>query len=397
VTDRRPLRVLHLMAAPFPSLQGSQVFVGGMIRALAARGHRPSLLCYGHGDPALEGEEQPFEIQRVRRVPGYGRMRAGPDVVKPALDLALAVKACELARGVDLVHAHNYEAPLAAYLARRLRGVPVVYHAHNTMEEELPSYFGSRTLSGVGRGLGWLLDHSIPRRAELALAISEHGRHQLRRLGCADVRLLWPAVELTELEGARPERARERHGLSGRPWVVYAGNVDRYQDLELLFSAMARLPQAGLLLVTANPLDGLAARCDAFGIHPARRRLVRVQSWEESRDLIAAGSVAALPRTICSGFAIKLLNYLGLGLPVVASAGAAAPIEGVVASHDRSPEGMAAALGYLLAHPEQRRGLGELGQAAVRRGWSWSARVLELEALYRELLERGPDAQVVSV
>lgn len=397
MSGSRPLRVLHLLAAPFPTLQGSQVFVGGMARALAARGHEVGLLCYGHAAGAASGRIGGVRIHRAPRVPGYARLRAGPDPIKPCLDLLLAARACVLARDVDLVHAHNYEAPIAAYLARELRGVPVVYHAHNTMEEELPSYFGAPTLRRAALGLGRLLDRQIPRRAELALAISEPGRRALESLGCPDVRLLRPAVELSELEGAEPERARARHGLTGRDWVVYAGNVDRYQDLELLLSALARLPRAGLLLVTSNALGDLACRCDGFGIGPQRRRLLRVTSWEESRDLMAAASVAALPRTVCSGFSIKLLNYLGLGLPVVASAGAAAPIEGVVSVHDRDPAGMAAALAYLLGHPEQRRGLGELGRQTVREQWGWSVRAAELEALYLELLGRDPGHGVLPV
>ncbi len=393
----RPVRVLHLLAAPYPSPQGSQVFVGGMVRALAARGHEVSLLCYGHGVGRAGAAEGGVRIQRAPRLPGYVRLRAGPDPVKPCLDLLLATRACALARDVDLVHAHNYEAPIAGYLARWLRGVPVIYHAHNIMEEELPSYFGAPTLRRLALGLGRVLDRQIPRRAELALAISEPGRRALVELGCHDVRLLRPAVDLEDLEGARPERARARHGLGDRDWVVYAGNVDRYQDLDLLLAALARLRSAGLLLVTSNDPGDLARRCDRFGLGPERRRLVRADRWEDARDLIAAGSVAALPRTVCSGFSIKLLNYLGLGLPAVASAGAAAPIEGVISVHDRDPSGMAAALAYLLDHPEQRVGLGLLGRQAVHRQWGWDTRVRELEDLYLELLGRGSRATMLPV
>ncbi len=384
----RSIRVLHLLAAPYPTLQGSQVLVGGMVRALASRGHEVTLLCYGHAMGLARASDGGVRIQRTRRIPGYARLRAGPDPIKPVLDLSLAARACALAGSVDLVHAHNYEAPLAAYLARHLRGVPVVYHGHNTMAEELPTYFGARSTRRLASSLGRALDRWVPHRAELALGISESGCAALERLGCPDVRLLRPAVELRDLEGAQPDRARARHGLGESPWVVYAGNVDRYQDLDLLLAAMARLPQVGLLLASPNDLRGLARRCDRFGVGPQRRRLVRVACWAESRDLIAAADVAASPRTVCSGFPIKLLNYLGLGIPAVASAGASAPIDGVVTVHDAEPAGMAAAIAYLLDHPEQRRGLGAMAQVAVQAGWSWRQRVIELEAGYRELLER---------
>ena len=45
----------------------------------------------------------------------------------------------------DIIHVHNYEAPMVAVLgkvlSRDLRGVPIVYSAHNTMGEELSTYF----------------------------------------------------------------------------------------------------------------------------------------------------------------------------------------------------------------------------------------------------------------
>ncbi len=384
----RRLRLLHVLAAPYPTLQGSQVYVGGLVRGLAARGHEVTLLCYAHAAGRTRGSRDGLRIVRTPSIPGYSRLRAGPDLVKPAIDVALAARACALSRHVDLVHVHNYEAPIAGYLARALHGVPVVYHGHNTMQDELPTYFGLGVKRRLAHHVGGLLDRTIPHRADLALAISESGLAALRGLGCRDVRLLRPAVDLEDLDGAHREEARRQHGLRGRRWVVYAGNFDTYQDLDLLLAAVARLPAAGLLLATAGPIAALGRRCDLFGIGPARRRLIRVASWSESRDLIAAGDVAALPRTVCSGFPIKLLCYLGLGVPAVVSAASAAPIDGLVAVHDRDPGGMAAAVGYLLDHEEQRVGLGDLGRAAIRDDWSWKQRIPELEAIYAELLGR---------
>ncbi len=39
------------------------------------------------------------------------------------------------------MHAHNYEAALIGLAAGRLAGVPVIYHSHNALAEELPTYF----------------------------------------------------------------------------------------------------------------------------------------------------------------------------------------------------------------------------------------------------------------
>ena len=95
-----------------------------MSRALAKRGHDVTVVCYGHG----QGEPDPeYRVLRTPKLPGYNNMRAGPDFVKPILDLALAQRIASV--DADVVHAHNYEAPIAAALARLRTHTPIPYNA----------------------------------------------------------------------------------------------------------------------------------------------------------------------------------------------------------------------------------------------------------------------------
>lgn len=387
----RPLHVLQAVASPYPTRQGSQIYVRGMARSLVRRGLRVTVVCYGHGDGTEHlVDDLGVQVIRTPALPGYRNLRSGPDRVKPFLDLALAVRLLGLARHGDVVHAHNYEAPLAAFPARTLLRVPLIYSAHNTMEEELPVYFARPAARTAATWLGRVLDRQVPWRADAALALSEAGVAALRRLGCPRVHHLPPGVDLEELAGARPERARRDLALAGRPWVVYAGNPDPYQDLDVLVAAMGRLPEVGLLVVSAAPLEDLERACDRAGVGPRRRRLVVTPRWEDARDCIAAADLAGLPRTVCSGFPIKVLNYLGLGVPVVAARGAAPPIPGVVPVADRDPEALARVLGDLLADGGRRVALGEAARQAIAASWTWEARAATLEGIYREVLAARP-------
>ena len=118
----RPLRIVQAAAFPYPTSQGSQVYVRGMARALARRGHQVTVACYAHG---IGADDPGVSVVRTPHIPGYNNLRAGPDLVKPLLDLALAARIASIP--ADVVHAHNYEAPLAAALAGRRRPVPVSY------------------------------------------------------------------------------------------------------------------------------------------------------------------------------------------------------------------------------------------------------------------------------
>ncbi len=347
-------------ACPFPSPQGTQVYIRGMARSLARRGHDVTIVCYGHGD----GRDDP-ELRTVRApcIPGYRRLRSGPDPVKPLLDLALAGRL----RGLraDLVHAHQTEGLAAALLART--DAPVLYNSHTSLTEELPTYF-SRGRRGM-RALGASVDRVLPARAAGAIALSRRAARALTAHGCRRVWTLPPGVDPEDFAGAAPRR------LGTGPWLVYAGNPDRYQDLDTLFAAMRYLPGVRLLLLSSAEWTGWDTG-DAV--------VMRTRSWSETRDLLASCDVAALPRSICAGYPMKLLNYLALGLPTVVAEGSARGLPGEYVVPGRDPAAFADGVRAALA------GGASGARAHVLAHCTWDARAAELEAIYRQIRNGDP-------
>ena len=368
---RRPLRIVQAAAFPFPSAQGSQVYVRGMAKALARRGHDVTVVCYAHGEGEVDAD---YRVVRTPRVPGYNNLRAGPDWIKPGLDLALGAKIASIP--ADIVHAHNYEAPVAAYLAQRFTGTPVVYSAHNTMREELPTYFAGRLTRGLARRVGAVLDRTVPRMAEHAVVLAEETKETLHSLGCRDISLVAPGVDYSELEDVIPATLPEG------PWVVYAGNPDAYQDLPVLIDAMRRLEGVGLLMVSASPLD----EWERAGL--PRFKAVQTSDFDEVKGLIAAAQVAAIPRAVCSGFPIKLLNTLGLGIPTVVAQGSSRGLPGEVVVPNGDADAMAQAIRALLDAPDHRRELAARARSHVRHACTWDARAAELEAIYARIVQQ---------
>ena len=357
------MRVLQVAACPYPSPQGSQVYVRGTARALADAGHDVIVAAYGHGvgpaDPRVS-------VVRTPHVPGYQRMRSGPDPVKPLLDLAVAAVVARTP--ADIVHAHNYEGLAAALLARRYTGTPVVYAAHTLLEDELPTDVSRGR--GAWRRLGGWVDRALPRQADAVLALSAQGAAALQRLGCRRVVHIPPGLHPGDYVGVRPRR------LSPGPTLVYAGTSDTFQDLDVLYAAMEALPGVTLLVVShGGPLGERASSVGARVVHPA--------DWQEARDWIAGADVAAVPRTRCAGFPMKLLNYLALGLPTVVAAGSAQGLPGeiVVPNGDSAAfaAGVRAALG----------GAGRPDPATLQSTCAWATRAAEITGLYADVL-RNP-------
>lgn len=367
----RPLHIVQAAAFPYPTSQGSQVYVRGMARALARRGHRVTVACYAHGSTA---SDPGVEVVRTPAIPGYGNLRAGPDLIKPVLDLALAGVLARL--DADVVHAHNYEAPLAAALAQRVRPTPMVYSAHNTMGEELHTYFQRPLARRMARRFGGLLDATVPRLSDHAIAINPKTAPFLTRMGCQKVSVVPPGIDPEELPHTAPAM------LPPGPWVVYAGNPDAYQDLDVLMAAMMRVPEVGLLMVSASPLTAFRR----LGL--PRLHCVQTEDFSVVRAHLAAADLAVLPRTVCSGFPIKLLNYLGMGLPTVAAAGTALPMPGVVSVPDHNPAAMAAAIASLLRDSPRHAALSSAARAHVLTHCTWDARGAELEKVYLSVLSK---------
>lgn len=320
------MHILQVGTFPYPSPQGSQVYVKGIMRSLVAAGNQVTLLCYGHGVGEVTVEQQEgIQIIRTPKIVGYQNMRAGPDWVKPWLDIVMALKLRRLQP--DIIHVHNYEAPvvtiLAKLLGRNLRGIPMVYSAHNIMGEELPTYFSSPMMKRITKHLGRLMDVTIPQMANHVIVLRKPSLESLRKLGCQQVSVVRPSVDPTKFKPVEELRQHCPLPLQNGQWVVYAGNPDAYQNLDILIEAMNHLPNIGLVMVSAS---------DTSHWQREQGRILHVQtrSFFEVQHYIANADLAVVPRMQCTGFPIKILNYLMLECVTLVSEGSWVDLPGVI-------------------------------------------------------------------
>lgn len=341
------------------------MFIAGAARGLVEAGHDVTVACYanGQGTPP-EG----VHLVRAKPVPGaFGGSGPHPSKLLANASLARAVRAWAAVRPPDVVFAHNVEGPLVAKLAGL--SAPVLWEAHTRMAEELPTF-----LAGT-RAMGAALDHAAARCSDAAIALSDAGATWLRSLGL-DTTVVPPAIDLGELRLPDRAEARARFDLDDRVWVVYAGNADPYQELPRLVEAVRRAPAVGLLLV-ADRAQGV----DVSGLSADRLRVVASGRFADHLAALAAADIAALPRTRCAGFPMKLLNHAGAGIPTVAAGDSARPIPGTIAV-DADPRAMADAFSRLAADAALREGLGEAAREAARAmTWRRRARLLMAAAV----------------
>src|SRR6185503_20735307 len=103
------MRVAMVAACEFPALRGSQVLVRDLATDLHDLGHEVHLVTYSGGerlDGACWTSAQSDEVPAVRRAMA-GRLSRN---LRLGLDLYRLVRR----QRIDVIHAHNYEAPFLA-------------------------------------------------------------------------------------------------------------------------------------------------------------------------------------------------------------------------------------------------------------------------------------------
>ncbi len=358
------MRLAILGAFPFPLPQGSQAFARDHARALEAAGASVTFFCYGSG----QGDDPPgLEVVRVPDVLSSKDLRAGPTLQKPVSDAALAaiyVRA-HRERHFDAAIAHNVEATLAAAAVRVLTGVPVIYLAHTLMEHELAS-FGPELLHDLLNTAGAGIDRVAARSADAVIALCEAARVELSVRTRAPVRVIPPGLDPTpDPSGEDQARACARAGVKPEAFVLYAGNLDRYQNLDELEAAARRVPELPVVVAThAAPPD----RASPLRFHFA-------ESPDEVRALTFAAGVSVLPRRRRGGFPIKLLNYMEARRAIVARADVAESLE-----HDRNAwllpsdagaSELADALAKLMGDRDRARRLGCAARERLESHHAW--------------------------
>lgn len=392
-----PLNIAMVAACPFPTSQGSQVLIRELSEALVRRGHSLHIVTYHFG------EDQPCPGLTIHRIPElfrYNKFRSGPEIRKPILDLLLALKLDQVVRrhNISIIHTHNYEAPVASYPVRLLRKIPVVYHSHNTMSDEFYTYFRLKIPQVLAKWAAYLLDRFIPRRADFVIAINRQVADFLIQMGtpASKIKFIPPGIDFGSIDDPPDPSIRQRLDLGNGPLIIYAGNLDGYQRMDLLLNALPGVfknhPTAKLVILTSSKPDQIKRDAESCGI---KKNIVFVMNPDFSlvRQVLLSGSVAVNPRISWSGYPIKLLNYMAAGLPVVAFEGAAPPVENEV-NGLLAPSGDTKAFGRLicdlLSRPDRAKRLGEEAVKTVALNHNWDVIATQIERIYARLLGLDP-------
>jgi glycosyltransferase involved in cell wall biosynthesis len=390
------LKICVLAACPFPANQGTPGSIRELCEATADRGHEVHVVTYHIG------QDLPVRGVHLHRIPdwtGERTITVGPTKYRPLYDFQMIFTAIRVIRRhkLDLVHAHGYEAALAAACARPLVRRPVLYSAHNRMSDELASYnfFKSKRLAN---GLAWLLDRTVPRIGNRCIPHSVNLQEFLheRGLGKRCEAVLNFGINFDNQPRGNRERLRRECGLTDEPIVVYSGVIDRFQRLDLLIGAMThvlkRLPRAKLLILANihNPTHEALIRRQAEDLGIAGSVILKTPAdMEMGLRLLSIADVAVVPRPETPGFPIKLLNYMAAQRPCVLFASSASGVshgDNIWLAAEDTAESLGGAITRVLRDHRLRQRIASGGYQFVRERHDRRAVAAQLCQAYCRLL-----------
>jgi len=389
------LRILFLAPQPFFEVRGTPLAVRHLVQALAALGHEVDLLTFPRGEAApLPG------VRHLRSLDlPVGRVKAGPSVAKMALDVPFIVEAkVRLTLGrYDVVHAVEEAAHLIAPFAR-LFGIPLVVDVDSSIPDQL-RYSGFATRGPV-LWMAEALERHALRHAAAAVTVCTSLTEGVRERapGLPVFQIEDPPLtdhrrlpENAELDGLRRDL-----GLSPAAVVLYSGNFEPYQGVELLVDATPEVPGIQVLFMGGEEAEierlrarardlGVAERCVFAGKRPP----------SELPLFLAAASVLASPRRKGTNTPFKLYTYLASGRPIVATRIASHTQvldDGLAFLVDPTPAALAAGLRAALERPDDARARAGRALALFEREFSeerYREKVARAYAAVAEIVARG--------
>lgn len=323
------MNILLIAPQPFYTERGTPMNVRLMCRILGEAGHHVDLVVFPTGSPiSLKN----VRILRIPNVLGVRSIAVGFSLTKLFYDFLLFFQVLLLCvkKRYRVIHGIEEGGFLAVLFAKIFR-TRSIFDMDSSMSEQLA---GHNILKKLGLPpVITIMERWALRAADLTITVCEALTNKARSLA--------PGISVVQIEDIplQEEQADEsvasaveqcllEHGISDQNFILYTGNLEKYQGIDLLLESwqdlVTRRPELRkerLVIVggAAPQIQSYMARCSTLGIaqevvfigsRPAREMSV----WMNK----ALGLVS--PRSEGENTPLKIYTYMASGKPIIATA-----------------------------------------------------------------------------
>ncbi|MGF1530596.1 MAG: glycosyltransferase family 4 protein [Puniceicoccaceae bacterium] len=388
-------RILLLAPHPFFVERGTPIAVRYLVRELISQGDEVDLVTFAGGeDFRIDG----LRIYRTPAFGGWGEVPIGFSFAKLIGDFFLTIRAigCVLKQRYQIIHAVEEAVYPALWIGAAVR-TPVVYDLDSSMADQLLEKW--KSLRAVGRF--FYFAESVAMRGANGLApVCPALEERVRSLVPAKpIRILHDVF----VEGVETAADLEdvREGLpEGGLLVLYVGNLEHYQGVELLYAAARNLPREVVFIIIGGSDEKIEEGREAvrqFGVEE-QVRFLGPRPMSLLGGYLRQADALVSPRLLGVNTPMKLYAYLASERPVIATE---------IVSHTQvvgmdqailvpaTSEGISDGVRRLLAMADRGKQIGEAGARLVRDRYSKDGYSKNLRLLYDGVLSPGAAGPIV--
>lgn len=315
------VKILLLAPHPFYQDRGTPIAVDLLLRTLSARGDDVDVLTYHEGsDRAYEGPGR-VNIVRIRKPPGCRNIRPGFSLKKLIADVYMHREAKRLVRlhRYDLVHAVEESVFMAGRIRKR-SGIPYVFDMDSSMPEQIvekmPFFAFMLPVMRV-------FERAAIRNSAAVAAVCDSLAELADRNGSPRTAILRDVPLLDQHDAGQPGRGfRNELNLSGI-CLLYVGNLESYQGIDLMLQGFARVPQdahAHLVIVGGVPahVEKYRRMADELGL-AGKAHIIGPRPLSDMSALMAEADILVSPRIKGTNTPMKIYSYMAAGKAILAT------------------------------------------------------------------------------
>jgi len=319
------MKILMVAPQPFFTERGTPINIRLMCQVLGRAGHQIDLLTFP------TGKDVPLDNVNVIRIPNVlstKKIPIGPSFVKLVFDVVLFFYATFLciAHRYDVIHGIEEGGFIAVFLGNIGR-IYSIYDMDSSIAEQLQysRFIRSPAILKAAR----MLETSALRNASLIITVCSALTETARSITTTHIVQI-EDIPLQGLKRADKNDVQEfiiTFGLNYKKRVIYTGNLEAYQGIDLLLDSWAYLTQhcnihrTATLVMVGGDQKGIKKYADMA----AEKKIAGSIAWighRPSREMaiwMAMADVLVSPRRKGENTPLKLYSYMASLRPIVAT------------------------------------------------------------------------------
>jgi glycosyltransferase involved in cell wall biosynthesis len=378
------MRVLLLAPHAFYVDRGTPIDVDLMLRVLSERGDVVDAVVYH------EGEDRTYPnvtLHRIRAPRWLKNVGPGFSFKKLLCDVQVHRVACRLMRHhrYDMVHAGE-EAAFSALWFKWTRGVPYIYDMDSSIAQQMIEKMPWL------HPISWVFNAAerfVARRCIAAAPVCHALVDLARRHGAPHVVAIHDISQLKDPD--RPATGWLKQQLdTTRPLLMYVGNLEAYQGVDLLLAAFRLAVRDGAdvdLVIAGGSDEDIARYRQRIAAMQLSGRAHLLGRWPAAKldELLAEADILTAPRIKGINTPMKVFPYMHSGRPVLVTdlpTHSQVLTPQVAALAPAEPHGFAQAIIRLSRDEAYRRELGRAGRAFIEANHVYASHRRRVNELY---------------